>query len=103
MAGRLLEHASACAAPACRTPACQALKLLIRHEAECPVRRPGACRQCDLFWRITAAHAHGCADKDCAVPHCAIARACLCSEALLRLADEAATPHRPLTLQDVDQ
>ncbi|KAK6125318.1 hypothetical protein DH2020_040934 [Rehmannia glutinosa] len=55
----------------CQYAACKGLEALIRHFAECKMRRPGGCVHCKRMWQILELHSRLCANSDgCRVPLC---------------------------------
>ncbi|KAL6573052.1 hypothetical protein OROHE_002528 [Orobanche hederae] len=55
----------------CGYAACMGLEKLIRHFAECRMRRPGGCVHCKRMWQILDLHSRLCANSDaCTVPLC---------------------------------
>lgn len=55
----------------CTYTACKGLEKLIRHFAECKMRRPGGCIHCKRMWQILDLHSRLCANSDdCSVPLC---------------------------------
>ncbi|KAL7101501.1 hypothetical protein ACP275_08G057700 [Erythranthe tilingii] len=55
----------------CPYSACKGLEALVRHFAECKMRRPGGCVHCKRMWQILELHSRLCANSDdCRVPLC---------------------------------
>ncbi|GER53748.1 BTB/POZ and TAZ domain-containing protein 4 [Striga asiatica] len=55
----------------CSYAACKGLERLIRHFAECTMRRQGGCVHCKRMWQILDLHSRLCVDSDaCRVPLC---------------------------------
>ncbi|KAI3451930.1 hypothetical protein Pfo_008595 [Paulownia fortunei] len=55
----------------CQYAACKGLEALVRHFAECKMRRPGGCIHCKRMWQILELHSRLCANSDaCRVPLC---------------------------------
>lgn len=50
---------------------CKGLEALVRHFAECKMRRSGGCVHCKRMWQILELHSRLCANSDvCRVPLC---------------------------------